>query len=500
MLKVLGTTRRACDGIPRRDLLQVGGCSLLGLSAADLFRAEAQAAPATHERAAGFGQAKACIILYLYGAPSQLETYDPKPDAPIEIRGTMGSIETKLPGLRLNENLPKLAGMVDRCTVIRSMTHPYNIHSAAYSLTGVPHVDIPMELNPYDNRHWPYIGSVLDYLESQGPDAGKQHDVPRSMGLPFQFSSRCREFGRAGPYGGFLGRSYDPIWTEFEGVASRDFPRWRGNSDTMVDDPYGGIREGGKFMLSTASQLPKDVTIDRLDSRRSLLEQFDAARRELGDTPSVQARDRFREMAFSLMGSEKMRTALDIRREKPELREAYGKNLFGQAVLAARRMIEAGSRLVTVFWDEIETANSAWDTHFDHYDRLKDELLPGLDSAFTALVADLEGRGLLDTTLVACISEHGRTPKIDDVRGAGRGHWSRAYGGLFAGGGVKRGQVIGKTDKYAGDVTERPVSPKHILSTIYHQLGVDHETMIKDRLGRPLPLVADGHIVREMLA
>lgn len=500
MLRILGSHRRACDGVSRRDLLQVGGCSLLGLGAADLLRADAKAATAGHERAAGFGQAKACIILYLYGAPSQLETYDPKPDAPLEIRGTMESIETKLPGLRINEGLPKLAGMVDRCTVIRSMSHPYNIHSAAYSLTGVPHVDVPMELNPYDNRHWPYIGSVLEYLESRGPDAAKQHDVPRSMGLPFQFSSRCKEFGRAGPYGGFLGRSWDPVWTEFEGGATRTFPRWRGNSDTPVDDPFGGIRADGKFMLSTASQLPKDVTIDRFSDRRSLLEQFDAARREMGESQSVAARDRFREMAFSLIGSEKMRTALDINREQRELRESYGMNLFGQATLAARRMVEAGCRLVTVFWDEIGTANSAWDTHFDHYDRLKQELLPGLDSAFTGLVNDLDQRGMLDTTLVACISEHGRTPKLEDARGGGRGHWSRAYGGLFAGGGVKRGHVLGRTDKYAGDVVERPVSPKQILSTIYHQLGVDHETMIQDRLGRPLPLVADGRIVREMLA
>jgi hypothetical protein len=499
MLRILGSHRRACDGISRRDLLQAGGCSLLGLTAADLFRAEAHAATVGHERTAGFGQAKACIILYLYGAPSQLETYDPKPDAPVEIRGTMESIETRLPGLRVSEGLPKIAQLVDRCTVIRSMSHPYNIHSAAYSLTGVPHVDVPMELNPYDSRHWPYIGSVLDFLESK-QGTNPRPDVPRSMGLPFQFSSRSREFGRAGPYGGFLGQSWDPVWTEFDGDATRTFPRWRGNSDTMVPDPFGGIGGEGRFLLSSASQLPKDVTLDRLSDRRSLLQQFDAARREMGTAPSVAARDRFREMAFSLIGSETMRTALDIRREKPELREAYGMNLFGQAVLAARRMVESGCRLVTVFWDEVGTANSAWDTHFDHYDRLQQELLPGLDSAFSALVKDLGDRGLLDTTLVACISEHGRTPKLEDARGGGRGHWSRAYGGLFAGGGVKQGHVIGRTDKYAGDVIEHPVSPKHILSTIYHQLGVDHESMIHDRLGRPLPLVADGRIVRDMLA
>ncbi|HEV7224752.1 MAG TPA: DUF1501 domain-containing protein, partial [Pirellulales bacterium] len=161
---------------------------------------------------------------------------------------------------------------------------------------------------------------------------------------------------------------------------------------------------------------------------------------------------------------------------------------------------EAGSRLVTVFWDEIVIANTAWDTHFDHFTRLKDELLPGLDQAFSALVLDLEARGMLDTTLVACISEHGRTPQISNSRGGGREHWSRAYGGLFAGGGARRGSVIGRTDKQAGDVVERPVSPKDILATLYHLLGVDPATMLEDRLGRPLPLVAEGRVVPELLA
>jgi hypothetical protein len=363
----------------------------------------------------------------------------------------------------------------------------------------VPFVDVPMELNAYDNRHWPYIGSVLDYLATQEAQDAPPPEVPRNVGLPFRFSKNCGEFKRAGPYGGFLGRTYDPVWTEFEGRATRTIGRWRGGKDEPVRDPYGGIADGARFQMSAGAELPDDLTLDRLETRRSLLEQFDAARRELEDGPGVAARERFREMAFSLIGSTKVREALDIRSEPQARREAYGMNLFGQAVLAARRMVEAGAKLVTVFWDEYGTANSAWDTHFDHYDRLKQELLPGLDAAFSTLVTDLEERGMLDQTLVACISEHGRTPKLDDVRGGGRGHWSRAYGGLFAGGGVARGKVIGKTDRDAGDVVERPVSPKDILATIYHQLGVDPEQMIRDRQGRPLPIVPDGHVVREML-
>ena len=155
---------------------------------------------------------------------------------------------------------------------------------------------------------------------------------------------------------------------------------------------------------------------------------------------------------------------------------------------------------MTVFWDKYKIANSAWDTHFDHFERLKDELLPGLDQAYSALILDLEARGMLDSTLVACISEHGRTPKLEQARGGGRGHWSQAYCGLFAGGGVRAGQVIGRSDRQAGKVVDRPVSPKDILRTIYHQLGVDPETLVHDRFGRPYPLVSGGEVVRELLA
>lgn len=501
MLRILGSKKQCCDGLSRRDLLQVGGSSLLGLSGASLFDTSAAASETSgRQNGGGFGQAKACIILYLYGAPSQLELFDPKPDAPMEVRGDFGTRATALPGVRISEHLPRIAGLLDRTTLVRSMTHPYNIHSAAYALTGVPHVDVAMELNPYDTRHWPYIGSVLEFLAERESRKTPAPPMPQNVVMPFPFSAHSKEFTRGGPYGGFLGRSYDPVCTEFDGAASRLFPRWRGGDDQMVRDPFGGINDGGRFYLSTAAEPPTDVTLDRLDTRRSLLEQFETARRELSETSGVAARNRFRELAFSLVGSDEMRTALDLQREPQARREAYGMNLFGQATLAARRMIESGCKLVTVFWDEYGTANSAWDTHFDHYDRLKQELLPGLDAAFSSLVTDLDERGMLDTTLVACISEHGRTPRLDNVRGGGRGHWSRAYSGLFAGGGMKRGHVHGRTDRHAGDVAADPVSPKDILSTMYHLLGVDGEQMLQDKLGRPLPLVAEGRVVRPLLA
>lgn len=494
MLRILGSPRRLCDGLTRREMLRAGGLGLCGLGLDTLLRlGEARA-----EEGAGGGQAQACIILYLYGAPSQLETYDPKPDAPAEIRGEFGSIATPIAGLRVCEHLPRLARVLDRATVVRSMTHPYNIHSAAYTLTGVPFVDIPMELNPYDTRHWPYVGSVLEYLQRRQQPA-EVAEVPLHLALPFPFSSRAPEFTRGGPYGGFLGRSFDPVWTEFEGEATRTVDRWRGNQDQTVADPYLGVSPQCRFLISRAAQLENDITLDRLNRRRSLLEQLDQQRADLADDVAVRSQDRFQQMAFSLMTSGRMRTALDIHREPRPLREQYGMTLFGQATLAARRMIEAGAKLVTVFWDEYGPANSAWDTHFDHYQRLKDELLPGLDQAFAALVLDLEQRGMLDSTLVCCISEHGRTPRLEDARGGGRGHWSRAYGGLFAGGGVARGRVIGRTDAQAGEVVDRPVSPKDILATIYHQLGIDPHSTIPDPLGRPLPLVSGGEVVRELL-
>src|SRR5207244_3748919 len=190
---------------------------------------------------------------------------------------------------------------------------------------------------------------------------------------------------------------------------------------------------------------------------------------------------------------------LDLNREPLALRDSYGMTLFGQAALAARRLVEAGSRFVTVFVDEYGLAGSGWDTHWDHYPRMKNELLPGLDRAYAGLIADLDSRGLLDETLVLCLSEHGRTPKLQNVPGGGRDHWSQAYSALFAGGGVARGRVVGRTDRQAGAVVERPVSPKDVLATVYHLLGIDPQTTLTDRGGRPLPLVGGGEVVREML-
>src|SRR5258708_6276691 len=388
MLRILGSAKTLCDRMTRRDVLRVGGLGLLPAGLSGLLARPALAgSDDIAER--GFGRAKRVIVLYLYGAAAQHELWDLKPEAPAEIRGIFLPIETAVPGIQVCEHLPRLAGVADRCAFIRSMTHPYNIHSAAYTLTGVDKVDIPMELGPYDPRHWPFFGSVVDYLAQQRDPLATPPAMPRNVGLPFQFSSRSLEFQRGGPYGGFLGRAYNPVWTEFEGEARETIERWRGDQDVLVKEPYAAISPDGRFTVSDSARLRPELTLNRLNTRRTLLEQLDDGRRALETAPAVRSLDRFQDMAYSLITSPRIREALDISKESRELREQYGMTLFGQATLAGRRLLEAGSTVVSVFWDEIQTANSAWDTHFSHFERLKDELLPGLDRALSALILDL---------------------------------------------------------------------------------------------------------------
>src|SRR5262245_52540107 len=275
-------------------------------------------------------------------------------------------------------------------TLVRSLSHPYNIHSAAYTLTGTPTTDIPMELNPRDARHWPFFGSVLDYLQSRRP--GARRDVPVNIALPWRFSSRSEPFRRGGPFDGFLGAGFDPVWAEFEGEAPHT-------------DPFRAITAQGRFQFGPPGTT---VDLDRLDRRRSLLQQLETQRPAL-EAP-LRGYDRQQGQVFNLLASPRFRRALDLDAEPRAVRERYGMTLFGQGVLTARRLVEHGVKLVTVIWDEFREANSAWDTHVRQVTRLRDELLPGFDRAYSALLTDLQERGLLDETLVVCVSEHGRTP------------------------------------------------------------------------------------------
>jgi hypothetical protein len=497
MLRVLGSTKRLCDGWTRREMLRAGGLSLLGVGLSDFFRlTEAQASHPRRERS--FGKAKSCILLYLYGSPSQLETFDMKPDAPPEIRGDFKPIRSNLPGIDVCELLPYTAKVMDRVTVLRSLTHPYPIHGVAYATTGVPAIDVPMELNPRDGRHQPFIGCVVDYL---GRDRKKAGTVPDNIALPFPFSSRrTGEVQRAGPYAAYLGTAFNPLWTEFRGEPTRRIVKTLNQETLDVAEPYVGISAAGRFELADDADPAAGLTLDRLDTRRSLMEQFDQARRDLREADASRALDRHRQRAFDLIRSPKLRTALDLGKEPARLRESYGYTVFGQAAVAARRLVEAGSKFVTVTWDEYGLAGSAWDTHWEHYPRMKNELMPGFDRGFSGLIADLDQRGMLDETLVLVLSEHGRTPKLQSAKGGGRDHWSQAYSAVLAGGGIARGRVVGKTDKIAGTVVERPISPKDVLATVYHLLGIDPETVLYDRTNRPVPLVQNASVVSEALA
>jgi hypothetical protein len=445
----------------------------------------------------------------MYGSPSQLETFDPKPDAPQEIRGELGCIPTSVRGLNVCDRLPRLAEVMDKVAVLRSVSHPYPIHGVAFATTGNPRIDIPMELSPRDPNHWPFIGSAVDYVDGHrvadhelAGDLPRRQvpSLPRNIVLPWALSSqRVGEVPRAGPYGGYLGQAYDPVCTEFVGNGTRKARKTLLGKTWEDLEPYRGITPESRFQLSSVTKLGAALTLDRLDRRRSLLDQIEGARRIADSVTSGPGIDRQRLMAYDLLGSQRLREAFDLGTEPDETRSLYGMTLFGQASLTARRLVEAGGRFITVFWDEFGLAGTGWDTHSDHFPRMKDELLPGLDQALSGLLVDLDRRGLLDETLVVLLSEHGRTPKLASVPGGGRDHWSRCYSVVMAGGGVARGRVVGRSDKIASDPIERPISPKDILATIYHLLGIDHNCTVTDHQGRPFPLVPQAEVIEEAI-
>lgn len=497
MLRVLGSRRTLCSGLTRRELLEVGGSSVAAVSLPALLAAESTGTRAPGDR---FGCAKNCILIYLYGAPSQLETFDMKPHAPAEIRGTMRPIASSLPGLDVCEHLPHTARVMDRTTVIRSLTHPHPIHGIAYATTGIAAIDVPMELNPRDPRHHPYFASAVEYVDRRDgrQPAGR---MPANLAFPFPLSTqRTGEVHRAGPYAAFLGSEYNPVWTEFQGTATRTVRKTLGANELDCADPYLGSNPDAYFRLASSS-LPDGLTLDRLNRRRTLLHQFDSARRDWDATQAGRLRTQFEDRAYALLSSEATLRALDVRHEPEAVRAKYGHTLFGQACLAARRSIEAGSRVVSVFWDEFGLAGDAWDTHWNHFPRMIDQLLPSFDMGYSGLISDMDERGLLDDTLVVVMSEHGRTPKINSAAGGGRDHWSRAYCGVLAGAGIARGRVVGATDAIASDVTSSPVGPKDLLATMYHLLGIEPHQFLPDRSGRPQPLLPDeARVVREALA
>ncbi len=494
MLRLLGHQRRDNYQLTRRDLLHVGGLGLLGVGLEQFLASQAaQAAPTESPRT--FGRAKSCILIYKYGAPPQHETFDPKPDAPANIQGELKATATKIPGIQIGEGLPKTAAILDRLTVVRSLTHPFPLHGTVYATTGIPDVDTKIESLPRHQRQWPFMGSLVDYLaERQSP--GADVELPRNIVLPWVMGSKNEIPPLAGPYGGMLGMRYDPVYTEFLAEGTKLAPEiGRGKA---FKDPLLGILPTDRFQLPGGAAAAGAT--EKLETRRSLLTQFNDIRRDLDSSPRIGTFRKQQQLAYSILTSGKMQEALDFGREPLPMREAYGMNLFGQSCLAARRLIEAGSKFVTVIWDAYGLNAGSWDTHHNHFGRLKDFLLPVFDQTFSALILDLEQRGLLDETLVLVLSEHGRTPQIDSKpQGAGRHHWSSAYSQVYAGGGMGRGRVIGQTDKIAGDVVDNPISPKDILATAFHLLGIDPETTFPDALGRPLPLTGTGKFRPELV-
>jgi hypothetical protein len=449
-----------------------------------------------------FGKAKSVVVLYLYGAPSQMDTLDPKPDAPQERRGDFGTIPTRLTGVRVCEHLPRIASVLDRVCLVRSMSHGSNNHAVSVALSGLSRSLPAIEANRADPEHWPYFGSVLEYLwKRRGLDSADT-GLPMNVILPWPLNART-DPARWSPHAAWLGAAYNPVYPLFrgEGALETGNPTADGAKPLRSRfDPYDGVTEASTFAFD-GSVLPGDVSAVRFADRLQLLEGLEGQ-----PTVERQGRDasrftRFRQAAVRMISDPRIARAVDVTREALAVRERYGLTLFGMEALAARRLVEAGVRVVTDFWDDYAYPNNAWDTHHYHFPRLKEGLCPIFDRVLPAFLDDMEQRGLLEETLVLVISEHGRTPTIARVSGGGREHWSGAYWGVFFGAGIRTGQVIGATDKQGGYPTTLPIDPKDILATLYHLLGVDaSEATIPDRAGRPTHLLPHGEVVADMLA
>lgn len=481
MLNILGSTPRVCGGWTRREVLQVGGAGLLGLTLPKVLAAEAKGTvrPA---------RAKNVIFLFLFGGPSQLETFDLKPDAPSTIRGPCKPIASRTPELRICEWMPRLAEISDKFCVLRTMSHSYNDHSGAghYIQTGRRwHLPIGGGFNATE-KDWPAHGSVVDYLDERAP-GGSTRDMPGFVYLPNRLGhlqTFSTKLDRPGQYAGWLGRGYDPLATRIGKRDEKDNPYFRDCDDDELNFQIEGLALG------------EGLSLDRLERRRSLLEQFDEARRRSDRSRLEASYDQFQRRALTLVTSEKVRRALDIRQESAATRDRYGRHLFGQSTLMARRLVEAGTRFVTVAWDTVD--GYSWDSHTNSND-VRDHLVPGLDQALSALLVELDERGLLQETLVVATGEMGRTPKRSNDNW-GRGHWSTLFPAVLAGAGVRGGTVYGTSDRDAAFALGPPTSPEDLAATIFDRLGIDPEMRIADPQGRPVPLVDGGRVIREIVA
>lgn len=441
----------------RRDVLRVGVVGVAGLTLPQLLRSQAMAS-------GGLASADACIFVFLWGAPSQFETFDPKPHAPDGIRGEFGVRATRLPGIQFGEHVPQLAERNDRFSLIRTCAQTSTHHqSAAYeALTGYPPTRDAVALTATPTDH-PNLGSIV---AKYGPGGD---GMPRFVQLP-QLASDVGNL-TPGQFAGFLGRKFDP----FAVVSDPNEPAFR-------------INELG---------LPADVAATRLDDRRALLHWVDRQQRTLDQSVSAHAIGAYQERAVQLLTRPATRRAFDLGLEPAGVRERYGRNTLGQSCLLARRLVESGVKLVTVCSGfNGKTPQDAWDTHKDNFRRLKNELLPPFDRGVSALMDDLTERGLSKRTLLVVMGEFGRTPRIN--KDAGRDHWEHCYVALFAGGGMRSGLVLGQSDRHGAYPVQGPIcSPGDLCATIYQCLGIDPRQTMTDPQGKPMPL-AHGMAIPEL--
>ena len=471
MLSLNHNGAKLCDGLSRREWLRIGGLSALGVGLPQLMQMRANAVePRLASGLNGsFGKAKSCIVLFLLGGPPQHETWDPKPDAPSEIRGDLGTIATATPGLRIGELMPLTAKWTDRIAVLRAMATDDNAHSSSgyWMLTGYPHSPKNSEnALPGAPNDWPSIASVVRHLK------GDATSLPGSVRLPEEIWNTGRILW-PGQDAGWLGEHADP---------------WLINCEPHKKD----------FQVPTIS-LPADMSTDRLLARRALQETMNQRLDALHSSLSAQRWAVWQNKAIDLLRTNTAQKAFAIEQETESTRERYGANRFGQSVLLARRLVESGVSLVQVNWTRGETDDNvapAWDTHAKNTDRLKNALMPPMDQAYSALLEDLENRGMLDETLVVWMGEFGRSPKIN--ASGGRDHWGHVFSAALAGGGIRGGAVHGRSDRQGGYPLEGRVEPQDLSATIYHCLGFSPETELRDRFNRPLA-ISKGRPISEVL-
>ncbi len=473
MLSIPGQSGSTCDGFSRREFLRVGGAGLLGISLGDILALQARAKENSSPDAKskdGWGKAKNVIFIFLQGGPSHIDIWDPKPDAPSNVRGEFKPIQSNVSGIYLSEVMPKLAQQMDKATLIRSVSYTpaglFNHTAAIYQMmTGYTpdRVSPSGQLEPPAPNDFPHMGSQIVRL--------RPRDIPM---LPFVMLPRpLQESGVVGKGGtaGFLGAAFDPYY--------------------FYQDPAKEIK------LDDLS-LRGGISKERMERRASMLQKVEAQMPEINKAVEKYALSSYYQKAFDLILSGKARTAFDLSQEKPELRDKYGRHTFGQGLLTARRLIEAGTKFVQMNWPAVANGNpvvDAFDTHAANFGPLRDLHCPKLDSGLATLLEDLDQRGLLKETLVVAIGEFGRSPRLGVSTSGnqngpdGRDHWPYCYTALMAGAGIKRGSIYGKSDATGSSPSENPVHPTQILATIYHALGIDSHTMVMNHLNQPRELV-----------